>query len=168
MRALRSLQAIAAVLCITASAAAQGTAPASWQVVDRTERDGEEPVRVLTTSSIDSYASPDGSLKKVFLQLHCAGALSSSATLSADDTFNVKSDATVTLPIRLDGQPAIHAGWANLSLHQILIYDLRDLLPSHRQATIELPLGSGAPQRLTFDLSQLGAVMARHSCRRRL
>ena len=120
-------------------------------------------------SSANTYTSAEGSLKHVTLQFKCSGALATtSATISADDIFAVKSDATVTLPVRLDGETAIRAAWANLSLHQILIYDLRDLLPPHRTFAIDLFLGAPQPQTLLFDLSELASVMREHNCRRRL
>ncbi len=145
--------------------AAPGQLP-TWRVVEQTAHN--EVTRLLTVSSANTYASADGSLKRATLQFKCSGALTTSATISAEDIFAVKSEARPTLPVRLDGEPAVHAAWANLSLHQVLVYDLRDLLPSHRRLAIDLPLGTAPPQTLLFDLSELPSVMRDHNCRRRL
>ncbi len=138
----------------------------AWHIAGQTTRN--ETTRLLTTTSADTYPATDGSYKRVILQMQCSGHLTGSITLSADDTFAVKSDATSTLSIRLDGDTPLHAGWANLSPHRILLYDLRDLLPSHHRMTIDLPLGDARPQTLAFDLSMLGSVMHDNNCRRRL
>lgn len=162
----RLLILVALLVCLAVVPSAARCQLPTWRVVEQTAHN--ETSRLLTASSANTYASADGSLKRVTLQFKCSGALTTSATISADDIFAVKSEATVTLPVRLDGEPAIRAAWANLSLHHILIYDLRDLLPSHRSLAIDLPLGDGSPQTLTFDLSELASVMREHNCRRRL
>ncbi len=165
-RRVRSLWPASLALVVCYSASAQ-QAPA-WHVSEQAGHG--ETTRTLSTESSSTYPSADGTLKRVTLELRCSGPLATSATLSADagDTFAVKSEATVTLPLRLDGEPAVRIGWANLSLHKILLYDLRDLLPPHRQMSIDVPLGGGAPQMLTFDLSELASTMRASNCRRRL
>lgn len=169
MPAIRSRSAcrLPGLLLLALATPIRSQAPA-WRISGQTVHN--EAIRLLTTESSTTYPSADGTLKRVTLQIKCSGPLATSATLSADapDTFAVKSEAILTLPIRLDGQPAIRAGWANLSLHQILVYDLRDLLPPHRRMSIDLPLGDAAPQTLTFDLSELASTMRDHNCRRRL
>ncbi len=89
-------------------------------------------------------------------------------SVDSDNTFAVKFDTTTTLPIRLDADPPIAAGWANLTLHQVLLYDLRDLLPLHQRISVDLPLGPTLKQILTFDLSGLASTMREHDCHRRL
>ncbi len=141
----------------------------TWRLTDQTSRN--EITHLLTTISTNTYPAADGTLKHATLQLKCSGTLTSSATISVDptDTFDVTSDAITILSIRLDNQRAIPVRWANLSLHQILLYDLRDLLPPHHRMSIDLPLASSpTPQTLTFDLSGLAATMQANNCRRRL
>lgn len=165
-RLIRSLSPACVLLVLWVSASAQ-QAPA-WRV---SEQGGHgETTRTLATESSSTYPSADGSLKRVTLALRCSGLLASSGTIATDaaDTFTVKSETTVTLPLRLDGEPAVRIGWANLSLHKILLYDLRDLLPPHRQMSIDVPLGGAAPQTLTFDLSGLASAMRASNCRRRI
>jgi len=113
---------------LAASASPQAPPPYTWRAVEQTTRNGT--VRLLTTTSTGAYIAADGSPQHAALEIKCSAPLTGSATISAGsgDTFAVKTEATTTLPIRLDDDPVIHAAWANLSLHQILIYDLRDLL----------------------------------------
>lgn len=159
----------ALTFCLATISAPSQQPPQTWQLVDRPNRTGTETARLLTTTSIDVYTSTTGSPKQAVLEIKCSAPLTSSVTISidSDPTFAVKTDATATLAIRLDDQPTIHAAWANLTLHQILIYDLRDLLPSHQRLAIDLPIGTGL-QPLTFDLSQLASSMREANCRRRL
>ncbi len=142
----------------------------TWQLVDHTNGSGTETTHLLSTTSTNTYTSTNSPPKQALLQIKCFAPLTDSVTISIDSdaTFAVKTDATATLPIRLDDEPPIHAAWANLSLHQILIYDLRNLLPSHQRIAISLPLGTRSPQPLTFDLSQLASAMRDFNCRRRL
>ena len=158
---------MAALLGLCAAAHSQ-----TWQVVLETVRPHENPDkldRFLATTSIDSYTSSDGSPHRATLRIQCTGVLTGSATVSVDDiTFRVKDDAILTLPVRLDHDPPLQVGWANLSLHQILLYDLRNLLPAHRRISIDLPLDTPSPPTLTFDLSGLASTMKDLNCRRRL
>ena len=154
---------IAFTLCF--SAPAQPQQPA-WRLVDQTTRN--ETKHLLATSSANTYLAPDGSLARATLQLQCTGHLTNSVTLSAETIFAVKSEATLNLSVRLDDAPVRPVGWANLSLHQILLYNLRDLLPAHRQLTIDVPLQASAPQTLTFDISSLAVAMRDNNCRRRI
>lgn len=158
------------VLCLAFASGLSQQQPRTWHLVDRPERTGTEPTRLLTNTSTDVYTSATGPPKQAVLEIKCSAPLTDSATISidSDSTFAVKTDATVTLPIRLDDQPTIDAAWANLSLHQILIYDLRNLLPSHKRMSIKLPIGANGLQSLTFDLSQLASAMRDFKCRRRL
>lgn len=153
---------------LAASASPQAPPPYTWRAVEQTTRNGT--VRLLTTTSTGAYIAADGSPQHAALEIKCSAPLTGSATISAGsgDSFAVKTEATTTLPIRLDDDPVIHAAWANLSLHQILIYDLRDLLPPHQRLTVDLPFATAGSQRLSFDLSQLTSAMRDFNCRRRL
>jgi len=148
----------------------QPMSPQTWHIVEQTNRTHNETTRLLTTTSTNTYTSEDSSIRHATLQLRCRSPLHGSITISIDsaDTFAVKSDSITTLPVRLDAEPPIAAGWANLTLHQILLYDLRDLLPSHRHISIDLPLGPTLTQTVTFDLSQLASAMRDSNCPRRL
>ena len=138
-------------------------------MVQQTDRPHGTPDRFLSTASLDTYRSPDGSRRRATLQIQCTGVLTGSATLSvAEDTFRVKDEAILTLPVRLDQDPPVATGWANLSLHRILLYDLRDLLPPHRRLSMDLPLDTPGPEPITFDLSELASTMKALNCRRRL
>ena len=150
---------LAAIALLTLAARAQ-QAP-TWSLPNQANQ-------LLTTTSSSSYTSADGSPRHVTLQLHCTGTPSAILSVDSPDTFDVKSDTTTTLPVRLDDQPPQTFGWANLSLHRILLYNLRDLLPAHHRLSIDLPLNSSLPQTLTFDLSNLSAAMRQNSCRHRL
>lgn len=156
-------------LCLAISAQSQQQ-PQTWHLVDHTNRTGTETTRLLTTTSTDTYTSTIGPPKQAVLQIKCSAPLTGSATIAidSDSSFTVKTDATATLTIRLDDDSPIHPAWANLSLHQILIYNLRDLLPSHQRMSIDLLIGINSPQTLTFDLSQLSSAMRDANCRRRL
>lgn len=157
----------AALLLLTASGLGMQLPPPSWTVTEEPELSGSAPVTVLTTTSTGSIPSTEGTRTSATLQVRCSGTRTS-VTISSDAAFAVKSEAPTTLSVRLDADPAVQAGWANLTLHRILIYNLRSLLLSHQRLAIGLPLGGHGPQTLTFDLSQLPATMREHNCRRRL
>ena len=140
----------------------------AWHIVEQTTRN--ETTRLLTTLSSDTYTSADGLPRHATLQLKCIGNATASLSVDSDSTdiFTVKSESALTLPVRLDEQPVIPIGWSNPALRRILLYDLRDLLPSHRRLSVDLPLNNAAPQAISFNLSALAAAMHENGCRRRL